>query len=129
MKFVGVMHLLPKEFDSPDAPGSGELMDLKFVQALDSVRSLCGFPFIVDSGYRTPAHNTAVGGEKNSAHLEGKAADIRVTDSRSRYLIVLNAIKAGINRIGIAETFVHLDGSRLLDQNVIWMYPHGTKRI
>lgn len=129
MNLPGIMYFTPAEFDSPDVPGSGGLMDLKFVQTLDSVRSLCGFPFTVESGYRTPAHNAAVGGEKDSAHMEGKAADIRVTDSRSRYLIVLNAIKAGINRIGIAETFVHLDGSKHLDQQVIWLYPSGTKRI
>ncbi|WP_157667923.1 D-Ala-D-Ala carboxypeptidase family metallohydrolase [Desulfotomaculum nigrificans] len=33
---------------------------------------------IVDSGYRCPAHNWAVGSVPNSYHVRGMAADIRV---------------------------------------------------
>jgi len=50
------------EFDSPDAPGSGHFMDPHFMELLDRIREQAGFPFIINSGYRTAAHNLAVGG-------------------------------------------------------------------
>ena len=43
---------------------------------LDIIRSLWGGPLRVVSGYRTPAHNAAVGGAQASQHMEGRAADI-----------------------------------------------------
>lgn len=43
---------------------------------LDPVRALWGKPLGVNSGYRCPALNTAVGGAKTSQHLKGEAADI-----------------------------------------------------
>ena len=35
-------------------------------------------PIIVTSGYRSPKLNAAIGGAKNSQHIEGRAADIHV---------------------------------------------------
>ena len=43
---------------------------------LDIIRGLWGGPLRVVSGYRTPAHNAAVGGAQASQHMEGRAADI-----------------------------------------------------
>lgn len=43
---------------------------------LDPLRRAYGKPIIVNSGYRCYSLNVAVGGVPNSAHLEGKAADI-----------------------------------------------------
>ena len=45
------------EFDSPDQPGSGELMEPAVVQALDIARDIYGFPMKVTSGFRSIAHN------------------------------------------------------------------------
>lgn len=42
---------------------------------LEQVRALLGFPLHIDSGYRCPALNAAVGGAKQSAHMDGFAAD------------------------------------------------------
>ncbi len=42
---------------------------------LEQVRALLGAPLHIDSGYRCPALNKAVGGAWNSAHLRGCAAD------------------------------------------------------
>ena len=39
------------EFDSPDQPGSGELMEPAVVQALDIARDIYGFPMKVTSGF------------------------------------------------------------------------------
>ena len=37
------------EFDSPDLPGSGELMCEEFISALDSCRFEAGIPFVINS--------------------------------------------------------------------------------
>ncbi len=42
---------------------------------LERVRGLLGSPMHIDSGYRCPALNSAIGGAKESAHLDGFAAD------------------------------------------------------
>ena len=43
---------------------------------LDPLRDEFGMPIYVNSGYRCPALNAAVGGVKHSQHLRGEAADI-----------------------------------------------------
>ena len=59
------------EFDSPDSPGSGELMEPQVLEALDVARDIAGFPFIITSGVRTVAHNKAVNGSPNRAIYSG----------------------------------------------------------
>lgn len=45
--------------------------------------SISTFPvMIVNSGYRNSTTNTMVGGAKNSYHMKGLAADIRMSDGR-----------------------------------------------
>lgn len=43
---------------------------------LEPIRTLLGVPVHVDSGFRSSILNTKVGGAINSAHLEGRAADL-----------------------------------------------------
>lgn len=45
---------------------------------LDPLREAYGEAITVNSGYRSPALNKAVGGAKNSQHMTGEAADITV---------------------------------------------------
>lgn len=99
----------PEEFDSPDAPGSGRLMDAGFTAKLDTARAKCPFPWIVTSGYRTPVHNKKVGGAPNSWHARGKACDIACQDGSKRFQIVAAAIAAGIKGIEVCDGHVHLD--------------------
>lgn len=47
-------------------------------QVLDPLREWYGKPIYINSGYRCPKLNSAVGGVKNSFHLTGCAADIDV---------------------------------------------------
>jgi uncharacterized protein YcbK (DUF882 family) len=111
------------EFDSPDAPGSGERhMDSDFLQMLDRARGLAGVPFKINSGYRTAGHNRKVGGVKASSHTLGLAADIHCSDSRNRAHIVSALMEAGFNRIGIAPTFIHVDNDPSKPEDVIWLY-------
>lgn len=47
-------------------------------QLLDPIRAAWGGPITVNSGYRSPSLNKAVGGVSNSQHMKGEAADITV---------------------------------------------------
>ena len=48
------------------------------VKILDPLREAYGKPIFVNSGYRSPALNTAINGAKKSQHMQGLAADITV---------------------------------------------------
>lgn len=111
-----------EEFDSPDLPGSGELMNEETLMMLDKAREIAGVPFKINSGVRTEEHNEKVGGKPNSAHTRGYAFDIHVQSSRHRMLILSALIEVGFNRIGIAKTFIHADNDPDLPQDVAWLY-------
>lgn len=59
----------------PNVTEAAHLKELA-VNILEPVRIAVGLPIKVNSGYRGPKTNTAVGGSKTSAHLYGYAADI-----------------------------------------------------
>ena len=54
------------------------MIDESLVVLLQCIREHFGKPITITSGYRTAAHNAAVGGAKSSQHLLGRAADIQV---------------------------------------------------
>ena len=110
------------EFDSPDAEGTGELMNEETLQMLDRAREIAGVPFKINSGFRTEEHNESVGGKPNSAHTRGYAVDIHVQGNRHRMLILNALVQVGFNRIGIAKTFIHADNDPDLPQDVAWLY-------
>ena len=110
------------EFDSPDEVGSGKKMNSKFLEKLDYARHNAGIPFKINSGYRTEARNTLCGGRFGSSHKKGLAADIGYTGSRQRYLILSALMEVGINRFGIAKTYIHCDVDKEKDPDVIWLY-------
>ena len=93
------------EFDSPDRPGSGELMEPDVVQALDIARDIYGFPMVITSGFRSVEHNKRVGGSRQSSHLLGYAADIAVPNSERRFLLVEALLDAGFHRLGLGKDF------------------------
>jgi uncharacterized protein YcbK (DUF882 family) len=115
-------HFNYSEFDSPDVQGSGQLMDKAFLDMLDEVRDKYDKPININSGFRTPAHNEAVGGKNDSSHLLGLAADISCNKSKDRFDLINCLLDVGINRIGIASTFIHVDIDKNKTQNVIWTY-------
>lgn len=98
-------------------------LDQNSLARLDYARKLAGIPFVITSAYRTPEHDKALGRSGKSAHTRGRAFDIACSDSRSRSLIVSSCIKAGFCRIGIAETFVHVDDDyHCLPSPRLWLY-------
>ena len=117
------------EFDSPDVQGSGQLMDKEVLDLVDQVRELYGKPIHITSGYRTEAHNEKVGGKMpdadgsgGSSHLNGLAIDVACTTSADRYRLIELFMLVGFNRIGVADTFIHVDLDKDKVQNVIWTY-------
>ena len=54
------------------------MVDEALTVVLQCIREHFGKAVVITSGYRTAAHNAAVGGAKSSQHLYGRAADIRV---------------------------------------------------
>lgn len=48
------------------------------IMSLQVLRIKLGRPVIINSGYRCPAHNYAVGGSSRSFHMSGMAGDIVV---------------------------------------------------
>lgn len=57
---------------------------------LDPLREKWGKPIHVNSGYRCPALNKAVGGSKTSDHLYGQAADITAINADRKKRIEMN---------------------------------------
>lgn len=115
------------EFDSPDSPGSGELMEPQVLEALDVARDIAGFPFIITSGVRTVQYHRSLTERgyktsKNSSHLLGWAADIKVVSSRKRFLMIEALLDADFTRIGIGKDFIHVDMDPNKEPNVTWVY-------
>lgn len=67
-----------KGIDNTPPPEVVENLKLLCENVLEKVRIHFGRPVIVNSGYRGPKLNKAIGGVKNSQHLTGQAADIEV---------------------------------------------------
>lgn len=98
------------------------LENLRLLAAqLEALRAKVGRPVHVtdNGGYRTPDHNRRVGGAKNSQHVFGRAADVRVDElspsdlaDAIESLIAEGAMIEG--GLGVYRTWVHYDtrGSR-----------------
>lgn len=99
-----------------------ENMNADFLNKLDEAREIANIPFIINSAYRSPEHNAKIGGKPNSSHLKGLAVDISVTNSRQRFIVLNALLNVGFTRIGIADTFIHVDLSTDKSQQVIWTY-------
>ena len=91
-----------------------------FLQKLDALREVCGFPFIITSGYRSPNHSIEAKKVKPGTHAQGIAADIRVVGGAQRMAIIRNASIMGFNGIGVAKGFVHVDTRETTP--VAWKY-------
>ena len=95
-------------------------MDEIFLDKLDQLREVCGFPFKITSGYRDATHPNEARKEKPGTHNQGIAADIAVSNGVERMNIVHEALKLGFGGIGVARTFVHVDNRKTTP--VMWTY-------
>ena len=103
-----------------DCQETGEnAMDYEFIKTLDHLREICGFPFIVTSGFRSESHSAEKNKSKGGTHTMGIAADIKVSGGAQRMAIVRHASALGMS-VGVAKTFVHVD-TRTTEQ-MCWSY-------
>ena len=88
-------------------------IDSKLVEYLQNIRDHFGVAVTINSAYRCPKHNKAVGGASGSQHTKGTAADIVVKGIKPAE-VAKYAESIGILGIGLYETsrdgyFVHID--------------------
>jgi uncharacterized protein YcbK (DUF882 family) len=102
--------------DKKNTPVPCELLPnvTRLADQLQVLRDHLGISIHVNSGYRTKAYNTSVGGSPKSQHLEAKAADITTTKHTPKQLaaIVKKLIREGKmlqGGVGIYPSFVHYD--------------------
>lgn len=120
LKQDGAKQLAPgfrvREFRCKDGSDT-ILVDEVLVLLLQCIREHFGKAVTITSGYRTPAHNTKVGGVKGSQHLLGRAADIQVAGTSvedvAAYAESLLHNWGGVGRYpvkaGRATGWVHVD--------------------
>ena len=93
------------------------MVDEALLLLLQCIREHFGKAVTITSGYRTAAHNAAVGGAKSSQHLLGRAADIRVqgvsVEDVAAYAESLMPGWGGVGRypvkVGRTTGWVHVD--------------------
>jgi uncharacterized protein YcbK (DUF882 family) len=102
-------------------------MSYLLIDALQELRDALGCPIYISSGYRCSAHNRRVGGSRNSQHMLGKAADIKV----ARYplpFIYTEVEKVALFKrggVGLYQEFLHLD---VRGKRVRWQIPSTPKQ-
>nr|DAH48539.1 MAG TPA: peptidase [Caudoviricetes sp.] len=102
-----------KELASKDgqrSPFGEQQVRSELLFLLNRIRTAWGRPIIVNSAYRSPEHNRAVGGVENSYHVQGLAADIRPEHQED--LPELQDLCLDLNAdggVGLYDSFVHVD--------------------
>ena len=114
--------------NSPSMPIVAHLTAL--AAGLEKVRALLGAPMHIDSGYRCPSLNSAVGGAKESAHMTGYAADFTCQAFGPPLSIVQAIVENGIKFDQCIQegTWVHISFDPKLRGQVLTAHfgQHGT---
>lgn len=105
---------------SLSCPCCGESkMSPDFMEALEAFRVEYGEPIILNSAYRCPDHNLAVGGVAGSYHVLGRAADLSAPTVKQRMKFMELAKRHGLLGVGLGHNFVHLDNRT---KSTFWTY-------
>lgn len=106
------MHDLAKDFSLHEmqcSDGShAVLAHPALIHGLQELRNHANAPVTIESGYRTAAHNEAIGGATRSRHLYGMAADVTV-GGMTPAEVQAWAEQMQFGGIGYYPTFTHLD--------------------
>ncbi len=94
-------------------------VNIRLVHMLEQLREqLGGKPVVINSGYRCAVHNRAVGGVRQSQHLQGNAADIIVANVAPREVAEISE-KMGFPGLGRYSGFTHVDVRP--GENALWV--------
>jgi hypothetical protein len=86
-------------------PSNEVLMNLRRLALfLEDVRKLLGKPIHINSAYRSPLANEAVGGKKTSQHCRGTAADLKVKGMTPNE-VVSAIVKSGLQYDQVIREF------------------------
>jgi len=79
---------------------------------LQALRDVLNKPIKINSGYRSPEHNKAIGGASNSLHTLGLAADV-VVEGVTPIHIASIARDLGFGGVKAYPTFTHVDVGKI----------------
>jgi len=96
------------------------------VNLLQPVRNLYGKPMSINSGFRSPKVNAAVGGSKTSDHLNGKSADVKADNPRELFDLVRNS-GLSFDQLILYPTFVHMSYRSAPENRNQVLYAKGVK--
>jgi uncharacterized protein YcbK (DUF882 family) len=79
---------------------------------LQALRDVLNKPIKINSGFRSPEHNKAIGGASNSLHTLGLAADV-VVEGVTPIHIASIARDLGFGGVKAYPTFTHVDVGKI----------------
>ena len=101
-----------KEFACSDGTDT-VFISLALVNLLQKIRNHFGKAVIINSAYRTEAHNKSIGGATYSQHKYGLAADIHINGVTPKEIAAyVETLMPSSGGIGIYKSFVHVDVRR-----------------
>jgi zinc D-Ala-D-Ala carboxypeptidase len=96
-KYFTLEELTVSHVKLKNVPGVNELSNLTLLvqNLLDPAREMLGEAIIVNSGYRSPTVNKAVGGAEKpiSQHTKGQAVDIRCSDNAKLFNLICDHLE------------------------------------
>lgn len=102
-----------KEFACSDGTDT-VFISLALVNLLQKIRDHFGKAVIINSAYRTEAHNKAIGGATYSQHKYGLAADIHINGVTPKEIAAyVETLMPSSGGIGIYKSFTHVDVRRV----------------
>lgn len=110
-----------------NVPGNEQLTNIKnlVIRLLQPLRDIYGEPLRINSGFRSPELNEAVGGVPTSQHMKGQAADVRVGDPR-KLLTELLKSRLPFDQAILYPNFLHLSYNSANNRRQV-LYAKGVK--
>ncbi|MQQ09119.1 DUF882 domain-containing protein [Epibacterium sp. SM1979] len=102
-------------------------IDFDAMEKLQALRNRLGTPIILNSAYRSPEHNSAVGGATRSQHLKAKAFDVSMANHDPEQF-ELAARAVGFTGFGFYKrnNFIHIDTGPDREWGDRWKSPKTT---
>jgi len=105
--------------------GTGKIgIDPEAMDRLQCLRGLIAAPLMLNSAYRSPEHNRAVGGAAHSQHLKARAFDVSMANHDPETFEAA-ARKAGFTGFGFypRNDFIHIDTGPAREWGARWKRP------